>query len=188
MKKIKGLLFLGVLSGAIALSSCSRENNHFSFGYQVIPNNKQVVLNEKTTPVSEQIATETEATAPVIASAGETVVTNQAYAAPKLVNQTANISEKAVETKTFTKKDLRSAIKKEMKTAPKGGSKSQLVALLLVLFVGGLGIHRFYLGYTWQGFVQLLTLGGCGVWALIDLIRIAMGTLEPVDGGYDSTL
>jgi len=71
---------------------------------------------------------------------------------------------------------------------PYAGGKSQLIALLLVVLVGGLGIHRFYLGYTWQGIVQLLTLGGCGIWALIDLIRIAMGTLKPKDGEYETTL
>ena len=56
--------------------------------------------------------------------------------------------------------------------AAAAGSKSQVVALILAALIGGLGIHRFYLGYTWQGIVQLLTFGGCGVWALIDLIRI----------------
>jgi TM2 domain-containing membrane protein YozV len=72
-------------------------------------------------------------------------------------------------------------------TAAKGG-KSQLIALLLVLLVGGLGIHRFYLGYTWQGVVQLLTLGGCCIWTLIDLIRIIIGDLEPQGGPYTTTL
>jgi hypothetical protein len=72
--------------------------------------------------------------------------------------------------------------------AAKGGGKSQLIALILCVVVGGLGIHRFYLGYIWQGVVQLLTAGGCGVWALIDLIRIIMGTLEPKDGRYSQTL
>ncbi|MDP5231863.1 MAG: TM2 domain-containing protein [Cellulophaga sp.] len=66
--------------------------------------------------------------------------------------------------------------------------KSQVIALILVLIVGGLGIHRFYLGYTWQGVVQLLTLGGCGIWALIDLIRIVTGDLQPKDGNYTKTL
>lgn len=70
-----------------------------------------------------------------------------------------------------------------------GGSKSQLIALLLVIFVGGLGIHRFYLGYTTIGIIQLLTLGGCGIWALIDLIRIVTGDLKPADGSnYDPEL
>ncbi|QEK53333.1 TM2 domain-containing protein [Pedobacter aquae] len=68
------------------------------------------------------------------------------------------------------------------------GGKSQLVALLLAFFVGGLGIHRFYLGYTWQGVVQLLTLGGCGIWSLIDFIRIILGDLQPKNGPYDKTL
>lgn len=69
-----------------------------------------------------------------------------------------------------------------------GGEKSQVVALILCILVGGLGIHRFYLGYTWQGIVQLLTLGGCGIWALVDLIRIITGDLQPKDGYYDKTL
>ena len=68
------------------------------------------------------------------------------------------------------------------------GEKSQVIALVLVALIGGLGIHRFYLGYTWQGVVQLLTAGGCGVWALIDLVRIITGDLQPKDGKYDKTL
>lgn len=74
-------------------------------------------------------------------------------------------------------------------TKTKGGSKSksQIVAAILCFFVGGLGIHRFYLGYTWQGVVQLLTAGGCGIWALIDFIRIVIGDLGPKDGSYDKT-
>lgn len=72
--------------------------------------------------------------------------------------------------------------------AAETGDKSQVVALILCIVVGGLGIHRFYLGYTWQGIVQLLTLGGCGIWALIDLIRIITGDLQPKDGYYDKTL
>ncbi|HRF39406.1 MAG TPA: TM2 domain-containing protein, partial [Saprospiraceae bacterium] len=69
------------------------------------------------------------------------------------------------------------------------GAKSQLVALILVIFVGVLGIHRFYLGYTVIGIIQLLTAGGCGIWALIDLIRIITGELKPADGSeYNPTL
>ena len=60
--------------------------------------------------------------------------------------------------------------------------KSQLVALILAALVGGLGIHRFYLGYTWQGIVQLLTLGGCGIWALIDFIIIVVGDYKDANG------
>ena len=73
-------------------------------------------------------------------------------------------------------------------SATAAGGKSQVIALILVLAVGVLGIHRFYLGYTWQGIVQLLTLGGCGIWSLIDLIRIITGDLKPKDGEYETTL
>ena len=72
--------------------------------------------------------------------------------------------------------------------AADGSGKSQVIALILVLLVGTLGIHRFYLGYTWQGVVQLLTFGGLGVWAIIDLIRIVTGDLKPKDGSYTKTL
>jgi len=66
--------------------------------------------------------------------------------------------------------------------------KSQLVALILALLVGALGIHRFYLGYKKIGIIQLvLTLTGIfaivsWVWALIDAINIATGDLKPADG------
>ena len=73
-------------------------------------------------------------------------------------------------------------------TSESGSGKSQLVALILCGLVCGLGVHRFYLGYTWQGIVQLLTLGGCGIWSLIGFIRIIMGTLTPKDGEYETTL
>jgi TM2 domain-containing membrane protein YozV len=66
--------------------------------------------------------------------------------------------------------------------------KSQIVALVLCLFLGIIGIHRFYLGYPIEGVIMLLTLGGCGIWALIDLIRILSGTLKPKDNEYKTKL
>ncbi len=65
-----------------------------------------------------------------------------------------------------------------------GNDKDWMITVLLCFFLGGLGLHRFYLGYTWQGVVQLLTGGGCGIWALIDFIRILMKDLKPLDGDY----
>lgn len=67
------------------------------------------------------------------------------------------------------------------------GEKSQIIAAILCFFLGGIGIHRFYLGYTWQGIVQIVTLGGCGIWALIDFVRILLGDLKPKDADYDVT-
>ncbi len=84
------------------------------------------------------------------------------------------------------KAGLKLAAKQSSK--PAGTGKSQLVALLLALFVGVLGIHRFYLGYTGIGIIQLITLGGFGIWSLIDLILIITGDLGPKNGDYDTTL
>jgi hypothetical protein len=60
--------------------------------------------------------------------------------------------------------------------------KDWLTTLLLCLFLGGFGIHRFYTKHTVIGVIQLLTLGGCGIWALIDLIMIIIGSYEDGDG------
>ena len=76
----------------------------------------------------------------------------------------------------------------ELVSPAAAGGKSQVVALLLCVFVGIIGIHRFYLGYIWQGIVQILTLGGLGIWTLIDLVRIITGDLQPKDGSYTKTL
>lgn len=98
----------------------------------------------------------------------------------------SNATESAMPTSTV-KQDAPKAdiIESTANTLRGGGScKNWLAALLLCFFLGGLGIHRFYLGYTWQGIVQLLTGGGCGVWALIDFIRIIMKTLKPKNGDY----
>lgn len=77
--------------------------------------------------------------------------------------------------------------KKLSKKAMHGDGQNQWIALALCLLFGGVSAHRFYLGYTWQGIVQFLTLGGCGIWWLIDLIRICTGDLKPKDGEYGST-
>ncbi|MBX2892816.1 MAG: TM2 domain-containing protein [Saprospiraceae bacterium] len=84
-------------------------------------------------------------------------------------------------------KAAQKAVKKQMKDADgtAGTAKSQWVALLLCWFFGALGMHRLYLGYK-NWWLMLITLGGCGIWALIDFIRIIMGDLKPADGSnYD---
>ena len=60
--------------------------------------------------------------------------------------------------------------------------KNKTTALILSILVGGLGVDRFYLGYTGMGVLKLLT-GGCfGVLWIIDIVNIATGKLLPADG------
>ena len=60
--------------------------------------------------------------------------------------------------------------------------KDWITTLLLCFFVGALGVHRFYVGKVGTGVVQLLTLGGCGIWTLIDFILIIVGKFTDGDG------
>ena len=60
--------------------------------------------------------------------------------------------------------------------------KSKMVALLLSIFLGELGIDRFYLGYIGLGILKLLTGGGLGIWWLVDLIMLATGKMKTKDG------
>ena len=63
-----------------------------------------------------------------------------------------------------------------------GNKKDWLVTLLLCLFLGGIGVHRFYAGKIGTGILQLITLGGCGIWTLIDLIMIITGNFTDGNG------
>ena len=60
--------------------------------------------------------------------------------------------------------------------------KSNTVALLLCFFLGFLGVHRFYVGKIGTGVLQLVTLGGLGIWALIDFIMIVLQKFTDSEG------
>lgn len=64
--------------------------------------------------------------------------------------------------------------------APLG--RDWLVALLLSIFLGSLGVDRFYLGKIGSGLLKLFTFGGLGIWWLIDVILIAAGSMRDAEG------
>ena len=61
-------------------------------------------------------------------------------------------------------------------------SKSRLVALLFCIFLGIFGVHRFYLGKIGTGILMICTLGGFGIWVVIDFILIALGSFRDKEG------
>lgn len=58
--------------------------------------------------------------------------------------------------------------------------KNHVVAILFAIFLGGLGIDRFYLGHIGVGVAKLLTFGGFGMWWFIDIILIATKSVKGV--------
>jgi TM2 domain-containing membrane protein YozV len=60
--------------------------------------------------------------------------------------------------------------------------KSRLAAVLLCFLLGVFGAHRFYVGKIGTGILMLITVGGLGIWALIDLILIIIGSFRDKEG------
>lgn len=196
--KITKTLQLAVLLGAIGLSSCSRvytsrnyvKVNESAKATEKEAERKQIQIDAIANQVPDAfVLAQTPAasenlmatTVPFTFSKKETKAAKNSVTLPVEVTSGLKIEKKAEAPKV-----------KEQGTAvpvpkDKTGEKSQLIALILCGVVGYLGIHRFYLGYTGIGIIQLLTLGGCGIWTLIDFIMIITGDLQPKNGSYDKT-
>lgn len=57
----------------------------------------------------------------------------------------------------------------------------KVTMILISFFLGGFGIHRLMMGYK-NWWLMLITFGGCGLWSLIDFIRIVIGDMKMADG------
>jgi TM2 domain-containing membrane protein YozV len=206
---MKKLLYSIVAIAVVAasMSSCTMEKRHYTSGYHVewLNGKGKTHKAEATAQKADAKASSTVASnSPVTVVAEDNAVVAQNSNVVTAQNNVAvaKAAKKMVRAHQITKtvaggiapsqvvNDIQQQNQQFMNApmaspAKSGGEKSQLVALLLCVFLGGIGIHRFYLGYTVIGIVQLLTGGGCGIWALIDLIRIITGDLKPMNGDYD---
>lgn len=68
------------------------------------------------------------------------------------------------------------------KPTAQDNERMYLTATYFSLFLGWLGVDRFYLGYVGLGILKLITFGGFGIWWLIDLIWIALGNAKTKTG------
>ena len=75
-----------------------------------------------------------------------------------------------------------SPVKKISSHSLDNDSNKFIITILLCWFLGVFGAHRFYTGHTTIGIVQLFTLGGCGIWTIIDFIIILTGGFKDSDG------
>jgi TM2 domain-containing membrane protein YozV/TolA-binding protein len=69
---------------------------------------------------------------------------------------------------------------------PTVSKSSRGVALLLAIVLGVFGAHRFYVGRVGTGLAMLFTLGGLGIWWLVDIVMVACGQLKDMDGKWVS--
>lgn len=61
-------------------------------------------------------------------------------------------------------------------------SRTVALVLSLLMFVGLCGLHRLYVGKVGTFILQLITAGGFGIWQIIDIVRILMGSFEDAQG------
>lgn len=73
---------------------------------------------------------------------------------------------------------------KDITSVIKPSEKDWMITLLLCLFGGGIGIHRYYVGKVGTGILYTLTLGLFGIGCLVDLIKIITGKFTDKDGNY----
>jgi hypothetical protein len=193
---LKSVVIIGCF---LFISSCSVEKRLYSSGYYVSWNKRHVTtsksnltnheLNNQTELAHSGSVVEIESKSSdqvFVQNVVEPLINNNIVESSEVTNysnslisietkQTASLIEtKRVETKSDfqeSKRDIKKNIKKS-KEARQNGGKLQIVALILCILLGLIGVHRFYLGYNGLGILYLLTLGIFGIGWIIDIILL----------------
>jgi TM2 domain-containing membrane protein YozV len=206
----------------VILSSCSVEKRTHLSGYHIDWKNKNensvkrikqqnnaigleqsenIALNNDTDNVLNE-----EANVSASVDALPIIINKMKSEVAKAVKKTTSYKAAEIENQVVVKNDAKESVKnysfekKQVAAKPNDRVRNQIVAALLAFFLGGLGIHRFFLGYTGIGIAQLLmfVLGiplmailigipivlAAYIWVLIDFVRILTGDLKPKDGSY----
>ncbi len=108
---------------------------------------------------------------PVRTENGQTVTEQTLNDKESVSKPSSNLDTKVKMTKSEMKK-----LKKSSNAPMSKSDKEMLILILLWFFLGGLAAHRWYAGKPlgWN-ILFILTAGGCGIWAIIDLINIIKG-------------
>ena len=85
------------------------------------------------------------------------------------------VCEAPLENDSCSQCGYRESVKRSLETARPASAKSQVSALLLCIFLGLFGAHRFYVGKTGTGLLYLFTGGLLGVGWIVDIFVIAAG-------------
>jgi len=152
---------------------------------------------------AEEIASYSAPLSSVSAVNPHAIINNSIVLATKVTQNArpgVTIEKKSVDTKVMVKTSTKVLKQKKAMVDP-GQGKSQIIALILFVLFGFLGIHRFYLGHLSSGLLMLLlcctlilpiinlfTGIALLVWWVLDLIKLVTGDLKPADGEYTETL
>lgn len=212
-----------MLAGVSLFTACSAPKYSYNFGYYRNSNAKlkdQPVVTPvpAEAPSNEVFAPVVSEETPVYASVSNETSIRENESTSRVAERVKSLQTKSDRIKTdltltksehkAARKELRQELKsftKEIKKSPlnkesvgaEGKGKSQLAALLLAIFLGGLGVHDFYLGHIGRGIIKIVLLGlgflvvpliALAAWVLVDIILIAIGTEKPKGGEYSKTL
>jgi TM2 domain-containing membrane protein YozV len=170
----------------VATVSTLKNNDNAKNNNSTVEDNEALSTNDYNAPIVNNESATNIDNDNIVAAVDNNITISQSLKPTFYKTGTSVNSEKATNVTQITSKQTnqKSKAASTEKSESKGKGKSWIVALLLAFFLGALGIHRFYLGYTTIGIIQLLTAGGLVIWALIDFIRILIKDLKPKDGDY----